>query len=157
MKRTSFRGNTPPRSKQWTADELPGPRVPMQALRIPDGKARAIVSLPKENALQHQGYMNLVRAMKCAHCGKAPRSQFCHSDAGKGKGLKTDCRRGWPGCVDDLSRNREGCHTLIGSRGVYTKEQRRLLEDKYAAQTRAAILAAGTWPPRLPVWKEEAE
>lgn len=112
------------------------------------------VPLPKEEPVQHQGYMDLVRAMPCAHCGRPPRSAFCHSDMGKGKGIKTDCRLGWPGCHDDLGRNREGCHTLIGSRGVFTKEQRRTLEATYSARTRAAIVAAGKWPPRLPRWEE---
>jgi hypothetical protein len=114
----------------------------------------AIAPQPKENALQHSAYMDLVRAMRCAHCGRPPRSDFCHADFGKGTGIKTDCRRGWPGCKDDPGANREGCHTLIGSRGVFTKEQRRALEERYGAQTRAAIIAAGAWPARLPRWPE---
>lgn len=100
----------------------------------------------KEKALQHQGYMNLVRAMPCARCGHRPRSQFCHSDMDKGMGIKTDCRRGWPGCAE--------CHWFVGTSGTLPREERRALEDTYAAQTRAAILAAGTWPKRLPLWSE---
>lgn len=154
LRRTPFKSKAPaPRqAKAYTGSNPSALRAP--AVRIADQCDRLVVPLSKEEALQHLGYMDLVRAMHCAHCGKAPRSQFCHSDAGKGTGLKTDCRRGWPGCGDDITRNQEGCHTLIGSRGVFTKVQRRLLEDKYAAQTRAAILAAGTWPARLPRWIE---
>ena len=150
MKSAGFKRPPPRPARQWTADELPGARVPV-VVPVVDAQ---IAPAAKENALQHEGYMNLVRAMPCAHCGRPPRSEFCHADAGKGKGIKTDCRRGWPGCKDDLSANREGCHTLIGSRGVFAKERRRALEDRYAAQTRAAIIAAGTWPARLPKWSE---
>lgn len=154
LRRTAFKPKLQPARpcKQYTGANPSAPRA--QAVRIADGAAQIVVPIEKENALQHEGYMNLVRAMKCAHCGRPPRSEFCHSDQGKGKGLKTDCRRGWPGCKDDLSSNREGCHTLIGSRGVFTQAQRRLLEDKYAAQTRAAIVTAGAWPKRLPRWIE---
>lgn len=104
----------------------------------------ALVLVHKEAAIQHQGYMNLVRAMACMHCGKPPRSQFCHADMGKGAGIKTDCRRGWPGCA--------ACHYLIGSTGKLGRDERRRLEADYGARTRAQILADGTWPARLPRW-----
>lgn len=148
LKRVPFKSKAQPARacKVWEGDAMPTPRPPAPALRVNDGKARMVISLPKENALQHSTYMDLVRAMACAHCGKAPRSQFCHSDQNKGLAIKTDCRRGWPGCAK--------CHHLIGSTGMFRREHRRLLEDKYAAQTRAAILAAGTWPARLPRWEE---
>lgn len=103
-------------------------------------------AIEKENPLQHRGYMNLVRAMPCAHCRKPPRSVFCHSDEGKGTGIKSDCRNGWPGCND--------CHHLIGTQRIYPKEERRALEARYAAQTRAAIQAADLWPKKLPMWSE---
>ena len=103
--------------------------------------------IKKENALQHAGYMDLVRSMPCAHCGRAPRSQFCHTDETKGMGIKTDCRKGWPGCDE--------CHFLIGTKRIYPRDERRALEARYAAQTRAAIVAAGLWPKKLPRWTEE--
>lgn len=106
-----------------------------------------VSAIEKENALQHAGYMDLVRAMPCARCGRAPRSQFCHTDETKGMGIKTDCRKGWPGCND--------CHHLIGTQRIYPKEERRALEARYAAQTRAAIVAAGLWPKTLPMWRDE--
>lgn len=146
MKRTGF--SPKPYQRQPKA-----PLVPVTSCNTGPVE-REPVRISKEVPLQHEGYFNLVRAMPCAHCGRAPRSQFCHADMGKGAGLKTDCRRGWPGCGDDPRSGREGCHTLIGSRGVFTKEQRRALEDRYAAQTRAAIVAAGLWPARLPRWPE---
>lgn len=98
--------------------------------------------IEKENAPQHQGYMNLVRALPCAHCGKPPRSVFCHSDEGKGMSIKSDCRQGWPGCPE--------CHDAIGTKRIYPKEQRRALEAEMARQTRALIEASGQWPKSLP-------
>ena len=105
-----------------------------------------VSAIEKENPLQHRGYMNLVRAMPCAHCLKPPRSQFCHTDETKGMGIKTDCRKGWPGCDD--------CHYLIGTQRIYQRDERRALEARYAAQTRDEIVAAGLWPKTLPLWTE---
>lgn len=121
---------------------MPTPRAPV--LRVVPARLET-VSFPKENALQHLGYINLVRALPCAHCFKLPRSQFCHTDLGKGRGIKTDCRRGWPGCA--------ACHELIGSTGKLGKAERRRIEALYAAETRAKIIAAGKWPKRLPLWQ----
>lgn len=105
-----------------------------------------ITVIKKENAPQHQGYMNLVRALPCAHCGKAPRSIFCHSDEAKGMGIKSDCRQGWPGCPE--------CHDAIGTKRIYPKEQRRALEAEMARKTRALIEVSGLWPKNLPRWTE---
>lgn len=101
---------------------------------------------PKESVIQHQGFMDLVRDMPCAHCGHPPRSDFAHADTGKGCGIKTDCRRGFPLC--------RSCHHLIGSTGKLGREERRRLELEYSASTRAKVIAAGTWPERLPMWEE---
>lgn len=128
------------RVKVWTGP-MPTPRAPV--LRVVP-RPREVVSLPKENVLQHLGYMNLVRAMACIRCGKPPRSEFCHADEGKGTGIKTDCRRGWPGC--------RTCHTVIGSSGYYPKAVRRAFEEQAAERVRARILAEGAWPKRLPRW-----
>jgi hypothetical protein len=100
--------------------------------------------IDKENAPQHQGYMDLVRALPCAHCGKAPRSQFCHSDEGKGMGIKSDCRLGWPGCPE--------CHDAIGTHRIYPRHQRRALEAEMARQTRAQIESMGLWPKDMEKW-----
>jgi hypothetical protein len=102
--------------------------------------------IEKDNPLQHQGYMDIVRAMPCAHCGRPPRSQFCHSDEGKGMGIKSDCRQGWPGCPE--------CHEAIGTNRIYPRHQRRALEAEMARQTRAQIEASGQWPKNLPKWTE---
>jgi hypothetical protein len=100
---------------------------------------------PKTNPLQHVGYMKAVRDLGyCQLCGRWCRPQFCHRDEGKGTGIKTDCREGWNGCAD--------CHHKVGTERIYEKERRRLLELNLGALTRAAVLDAGTWPKRLPMW-----
>jgi hypothetical protein len=98
----------------------------------------------KDNPLQHAGYMDAVRSLPCARCGAAPRSQFCHSDEGKGAGIKSDCRLGWPGCAQ--------CHHDIGTARIYPKEQRRQIESEMARRTRHQIEAMGLWPRNLPRW-----
>lgn len=105
-----------------------------------------VVAVPKECAIQSAAYMDLVRAMPCDRCGHPPRSQFAHSDLGKGCGIKSDCRLGWPGCA--------ACHYLVGSTGNLGRDGRREYEAKASARTRAAIIAAGLWPARLPMWEE---
>lgn len=131
------------------------PRVRVYPSAIPESQRRNAVFArldvpaapqPKEDALQHQGYMDAVRSLPCAHCGKGPRSVFCHSDEGKGMGIKSDCRTGWPGC--------HACHDAIGTRRIYDKEQRRAIEAAMARQTRQQIEALGLWPKNLPRWTE---
>lgn len=138
LRRTSF-------ARKVYTPAPPAPLRPVERRATYAGQV-SLVLVPKEIAIQHEGYMNLVRAMACMHCGKVPRSQFCHADQGKGQGIKTDCRRGWPGCA--------ACHHLIGSTGKLGRDERRRLEAEYGARTRAAVRAAGQWPKKLPAWKE---
>lgn len=145
MKRVAFRRAEPPpssaRVKQWTGP-TPTARKPAVAMLV---APRRIVTLPKENALQHKGYMAEVRKIACRRCWTIaiPR-QFCHSDEGKGERIKTDCRRGWSGCPP--------CHYFVGSTGRMGKEGRREFESFASASTRAEIEATGKWPKRLPKW-----
>ncbi len=129
---------------------MPGPRS--QPVRVPDGLARAIVQIPKQNALQHIGYMTAVRKLPCARCGIVGFTQFCHADEGKGMAIKTDCRLGWPGCGPH--HGLPGCHWLIGTAGFVVKSDRRAFEREAGVRTRAAVIAAGAWPARLPRWPE---
>ena len=154
LKRTAFKPKVlvaAPRGRQWEGGDItPRAPAPRAALRDSD----LVTPIEKENALQHPAYMAVVRTLSCAHCRRQGPSEFCHSDEGKGKSIKTDCRRGWPGCKDDLVHNRIGCHSLLGSTGTFTKEQRRQLEARYAAETRAQVIGMGKWPKDLPRWKE---
>ena len=106
----------------------------------------ASAPVEKENLIQHAGYMDVVRSLPCERCGHPPRSQFCHSDEGKGAGIKSDCRNGWPGCAQ--------CHHDIGTARIYPKEQRRQLEAELARRTRHKVESMGLWPKSLPRWPE---
>lgn len=112
--------------------------------------------IEKEDALVCEAYRRLVRAMPCAFCGYPPPSQFCHGDMGKGMGLKTDDRTGWPGCGPRIERGESepGCHHYVGTSGKLPKAERRRIESELAEKTRAEILRRGIWPHLLPQWKE---
>ena len=103
-------------------------------------------AVEKEGAIQSEAYHAIVRMLPCAHCGKHGPSQFCHRDMGKGQGLKTDSREGFPGCPE--------CHTLLGSSGRIPREERRELERRYGRETRDKVRAMNLWPRRLPEWIE---
>ncbi|MDP3139811.1 MAG: hypothetical protein Q8N17_26175 [Burkholderiaceae bacterium] len=135
--------------------EVHTPRPRAVAVAVTDTRARMVVPVPKQSAQQHKGYMDIVRRMACAHCGRHAPSQFCHSDEGKGERYRTDCRRGWPGCADGPGR--VGCHTLIGSTGTFKREHKRALEDKLARKTRREVLERGLWPKDLPPWPEDED
>jgi hypothetical protein len=113
---------------------------------------KTATSLPKEKLIISEAYRKLVRSLPCARCGHPGPNQFCHADEGKGISLKTDDRRGWPGCGP--RGGYVGCHYLVGSSGMFTKRERRKLEAEYAHWTRVQILDAGAWPKSLPRWIE---
>jgi len=137
----------------------PPPAAPLRALERPVNIARISANdsgpaVAKENPLRCEAYRRLVAAMPCAHCRKPDRSQHAHENDGKGKAQKLDDRRGMPLCADEPDR--EGCHTkfdqyrlLPGGRSAHVA-----YGELWATQTRAAILAAGKWPPKLPLWTE---
>lgn len=103
------------------------------------------VAVAKRPMLQHEGYMAAVRLLGyCMLCRRSCHPQFCHRDQGKGMGLKTDVREGWPGCDE--------CHYYVGTSGKLAKDDRRELELRLGAQTRNAVNEARMWPARLPQW-----
>lgn len=106
-------------------------------------------TVAKENLIQHQGYMAIVRKLPCAHCGIPGISQFCHSDEGKGTGIKSDCRHGWPGCP--------ACHVAVGTTRIYPREERRAIEAHMAANTRKKVQELGQWPKSLPLLNDQPQ
>lgn len=132
-----------------------GPTEPPAALLRPAPGRRGTyagatsgVPVVKEDASQSQAYQRAAKALgHCMRCGLAGCAlDFCHADLGKGQGLKTDVRRGWPGC--------RACHEEVGRRML--KPVRRAVEFLLAALTRYEIIAAGTWPASLEVWDGSA-
>lgn len=107
-------------------------------------------AVPKEAASQSPAYQRAAKALGyCMRCGRqvAPLTgelDFCHADIGKGQGLKTDARLGWPGCRE--------CHETVGRQ--MAKAVRRAVEYLLGVMTRAAVREAGTWPKNLSEWSE---
>lgn len=150
LRRTAFRRRQ--EGPTATREPKPAARATVQPLRR-GTYAGGTTGQPvlKEMAIQHLGYEAAVRNLGyCMRCGRVCRPQFCHRDQGKGGGIKTDSRQGWPGCED--------CHAWLGGHaggGRMPKEERREEETDLARRTRAAVIAAGTWPKSLPHWIEE--
>lgn len=148
MKRSGFKSKLPPRRPvKQIEGYTPRPRAVAVAVAGPD---RALVSIPKQESLQHEAYMAAVRKLPCIRCGIVGFTQFCHADEGKGMGLKTDCRLGWPGCGPHDGK--PGCHWWIGTSGLLGRNDRRAFESRAGALTREAIRFQGQWPATLPAW-----
>lgn len=149
MKRSGFKRKLP-------APYIKLERVPQvhARLTVPVNYARfdvpvAILPIPKEAPVRHEGYRRLVAMLPCAHCGVVGHSQAAHADFGKGAHIKSDDRTCYPACADRPGI--VGCHSMIGASGSMTREQRRSLEAQYARDTREIIQLSGHWPNDLPL------
>ncbi len=149
-----------PTLKQRRAQRVKQRRRNLKALATP---SRALVRgvyagttaapAPKEDVLTSEAYRRAVRGLECMRCGHPPRSQFCHTDEGKGTGIKTDDRRGWAGCGPHDGQ--PGCHHFVGTSGTLPKAERRAEDARLAAKTRETLRARGLWPKSVPEWSEE--
>jgi hypothetical protein len=130
----------------------PPPATPRRAER--SGVIRRVTDdvrpAPKENIVVCEAYRRLVRAMPCMRCGIVGFTQFCHADEGKGMGLKTDDRRGWPGCGPHGEE--PGCHHYVGTSGQLPRQEKRALEEEYGRRTREILESCGLWPAGLERW-----
>ena len=127
-------------------DREPGTITPLQGVvyaRI----GADVAAVPKECAVEHEGYRRLVAKLPCKHCGIAGLSQAAHPNTGKGMGIKTDDRECFPLCCD--TPGRPGCHPKFDQGALFTKSVRREIEKAWSADTRRAIEAAGEWPEKL--------
>ncbi|WP_159917909.1 hypothetical protein [Pantoea sp. 18069] len=119
--------------------------APVTAACVPVLKAMLVDSKP---------YRRVVAGLACMWCGLQGSSQHAHLNRGKGLGLKTDDRTGFPLCASRPGV--EGCHVAY--------DQYRLVEGGNEAHhayglewgriTRAEILSLGLWPINLPLWQE---
>lgn len=112
-------------------------------MRINDGKASALVAVPKSKPWRSETYRRWVASLPCAHCGIEGYSQAAHGDQGKGMGMKSSDETCYPACGPhlDFLGMVQGCHALLGSTGTFTKKQRRDMEATYAAETHAHYVA----------------
>jgi hypothetical protein len=125
---------TEPRGRQWEGE---APAIERRACRMADTRDRLSVAVPKENPVRDEAYRRLVAEQDCAHCGRPGPSQCAHSDQGKGLGIKASDLETYPLCADQPGR--QGCHSVIGASGLFTREQRRTLESRYVALTKALL------------------
>lgn len=150
MKRSGFAQAFEPRlAREWTATELPGPRVPAQPLRIEDGKARMTISLPKNPPKRSEPYRRWVASRPCEHCQRAGPSQCAHADEGKGMAMKASDEHTFALCADGPGR--AGCHSMIGAAALFTRNHRRALERRYVERTQMAAKSCGQWPKDWPL------
>ena len=147
---------TPMKRTSWPRRVAPAtPVAPVQPLARPANYASATghaTALKKDAPARSEAYRRIVAAMPCANCGIAGYSQHAHANEGKGMGIKTDDRAGFPLCAPRPGI--EGCHArfdqyrlLPGGRDAHAAAG-----EEWAARTRAAILKAGQWPKNLQKW-----
>lgn len=111
---------------------------------------------PKQDIQTSEAYRRAVAALPCIWCGIAGYSQHAHLNLGKGMGLKTDDRTGFPLCC--ARPGIEGCHIPYDQYRLMEggREQHRAYGLEWGRITRHTILESGQWPARLPLWSEPA-
>ena len=156
MKRTGFRPRTPRREQRDPDRVRSVPTVAPGAFRAPEPVSEApAAQVAKAAPVRSEAYRRIVAAMPCIHCGIAGYSQHAHANAGKGKGIKTDDRMGFPLCA--ARPGVEGCHAAFDQYRLLPggRDEHAEAGERWAERTRAAVLEAGVWPNRLPRWGGE--
>ena len=155
-RRTPMKRSAWPRRRAGVSPATPvAPAPPVTRLARPANYAPATghaAALQKDAPARSEAYRRIVAAMPCAHCGIAGYSQHAHANAGKGKGIKTDDRMGFPLCA--ARPGVEGCHAAFDQYRLLAggRDGHAAAGERWAAQTRAAVERAGRWPDRLPRW-----
>ncbi|WP_315128074.1 hypothetical protein [Comamonas antarctica] len=116
--------------------------------------AQAPAPMPKTTLVRSELYRRAVAGLPCMWCGIHGSSQHAHLNLGKGSGLKTDDRTGFPLCADRPGV--EGCHVAYDQYRLVPggREGHRVYGLEWGRITRAEILSLGLWPINLPAWQE---
>lgn len=93
---------------------------------------------PKSKPVRSEAYRRAVAGLRCWHCNRWGHSQAAHGDAGKGMGMKACDLTCYPACGPNGGT--PGCHYLIGSTGQFTRDERRELEQRAAAETQQELI-----------------
>jgi hypothetical protein len=88
-------------------------------------------AVSKDEPARSEAYRRLVAALPCIRCGKPGPSQCAHANTGKGMGIKASDEDSFPLCPP--------CHSAFDQGAMFTKEQRREVEQEWIAQTRAEV------------------
>jgi hypothetical protein len=89
-------------------------------------------------AKRHEKYLRAVAALPCVHCGLEGSSQAAHANTGKamGKKLVSDFDT-FPLCADRPGVR--GCHSRFDQGALFTKYERREIEQRWISWTRQAL------------------
>ena len=137
------RWTPPPRLR----DREPGP-LPAKSERVGvlARIADTVISVPKENRVEHEGYRRLVAALPCSHCRIAGYSQAAHPPP-TGKSIKEDDRKCFPLCCTRPGIT--GCHADFDQYRLIPTADMRAQAAAWGRQTRATIERNGDWPAGL--------
>jgi hypothetical protein len=102
---------------------------------------------PKSKPVRSEAYRKAVAGLPCWLCTRHGHSQAAHGDAGKGMGMKACDLTCYPACGPNGGT--AGCHYLIGSTGNFTREERRELERKAAAETQQRLIRMAEYDAKL--------
>jgi len=111
--------------------------------------SQMVAPVPKAAPIRSEEYRRLVAALPCIRCGIEGYSQAAHADDGKGLAIKADDRTCYPACGPRPGI--PGCHWVMGTSGLFGREEKRALEAEYGTRTRFRIASEGNWPQNLPM------
>jgi len=92
----------------------------------------------KAQAVRSPEYRRYVALLPCWLCSAVGRSQAAHADEGKGEGIKSDDTTCFPLCATQPGV--AGCHDRVGAGGVFTRDERRALEQQAGRETRQRLI-----------------
>lgn len=136
---------------------VPPPSAPAGALvRRPSYSCSVVVAtVPKEHAVRSEPYRRLVAAGSCKACGWY-QCQAAHVPP-DGKSIKQDDRFTFPLCIPHPNAQGDlvdGCHIDYDQYRMFPRADAVAQGLEWARQIRQEIIAAGLWPPRLPMLEE---
>jgi hypothetical protein len=134
LRRSSFKSKLAVKPKRDRSDEFASFDLTALHKGTYSGRTSEVI-VPKAQPVRDEEYRRWVASLACAHCGIEGYSQCAHGDEGKGMSIKSSDDTCYPACGPRPSE--PGCHWLIGTSGTLGREERRDLEAKYGAQTRA--------------------
>jgi hypothetical protein len=157
LKRTGFKPRRFVKSEGPTIEREPRPLA--RAERAATYAGTTVAASAEPDPVRHEGYRRLVAKLPCKRCGIYGYSQAAHPNTGKGAGTKTDDRKCFPLCTVHpvLGGLITGCHEQFDQGALFTKAERRALEEVWSADTRRTIFAMGLWPSDLPMLEIECQ
>lgn len=123
------------------------PAMCRQGVRVATGAD--LTAMPKPPPpVRSETYLRLVAKLPCKACGIADHSQAAHPPP-TAKAKKECDLQTFPLCC--TRPGVPGCHVEFDQYRLMPKDQMDAAATRWAAETRAEILAVGDWPRRIPV------